>query len=281
MTIKIVTDSSVELTPAEIKQYDIHIVPLNITIDGQNYVDGRDITKAAFMPKMAAAKALPTTSQPAIGDFLTVYDKLGQTGDEILAIHMTEALSGTVNAARQAGVISTSNVTVVDSGSIDRGLAFQVLTAGKMIAEGAEMPAILKRLAAIKAHTKVYVAVSTLANLVKGGRVSRTVGLVSSLLNIKVVLELTSSGLDVVVKGRGQRTLTKFVDSQVTALSQMSDVAGVGIPYAGDKAFAEQIGRDIQAVLPDTPILVSPTSPIVATHTGPGAFAIIYYTDPE
>ncbi|ERL66581.1 DegV domain-containing protein [Schleiferilactobacillus shenzhenensis LY-73] len=281
MTIKIVTDSSVELTPAEIKQYDIRIVPLNIIIDGQNYVDGRDITKAGFMGKMAAAKALPTTSQPAIGDFLTVYDELGQAGNQILSIHMTENLSGTVNAARQAGVISTSDVTVVDSGSIDRGLAFQVLAAAKMAQDGAEIPAILKQLAAIRDRTKVYLAVSTLANLVKGGRVGRVTGLVSSFLNIKVVLELTLDGLHVVAKGRGQKTLTKFVDEQVTALSQLPNVASIGIPYAGDEAVAQQVGRDLRAVLPEVPIVVTPTSPIVATHTGPGAFAIIYYTEPE
>lgn len=281
MTIKIVTDSSVELTPAEIKQYDIRIVPLNIIIDGHNYVDGRDITKAGFMGKMAAAKALPTTSQPAIGDFLTVYDELGQAADQILSIHMTENLSGTVNAARQAGVISTSDVTVVDSGSIDRGLAFQVLAAAKMAQAGAEMPAILKQLTAIRDRTKVYLAVSTLANLVKGGRVGRVTGLVSSFLNIKVVLELTLDGLHMVAKGRGQKTLTKFVDEQVTALSQLPNVASIGIPYAGDEAVAQQVGRELRAVLPEVPIVVTPTSPIVATHTGPGAFAIIYYTEPE
>jgi DegV family protein with EDD domain len=279
MAIKIVTDSSVELTPQEIQQYDIRVVPLNITIDGKNYVDGRDITKSEFMTKMAAAKALPSTSQPSIGDFLNVYDELGRAGNQILAIHMTEGLSGTVNAARQASVISTSDVTVVDSGFIDRGLSFQVLAAAKMAQEDAAMADILARITEIKAHTKLYVAVSTLANLVKGGRVSRGAGLVSSFLNIKVVLELTDGKLEPIVKGRGQKTLTKFVDSQVTALSQMPHVAGVGIPYAGDRAFAEQIGQDIHAVVPNAPILVSPTSPIVATHTGPGAFAIIYYTD--
>lgn len=279
MAIKIVTDSSVELTPQEIQQYDIRVVPLNITIDGKNYVDGRDITKSEFMAKMAAAKALPSTSQPSIGDFLNVYDELGRAGNQILAIHMTEGLSGTVNAARQASVISTSDVTVVDSGFIDRGLSFQVLAAAKMAQEDAAMADILARITEIKAHTKLYVAVSTLANLVKGGRVSRGAGLVSSFLNIKVVLELADGKLEPIVKGRGQKTLTKFVDSQVTALSQMPHVAGVGIPYAGDRAFAEQIGQDIHAVVPNAPILVSPTSPIVATHTGPGAFAIIYYTD--
>ncbi|MCI1891128.1 MAG: DegV family protein [Schleiferilactobacillus harbinensis] len=279
MAIKIVTDSSVELTPQEIQQYDIRVVPLNITIDGKNYVDGRDITKSEFMTKMAAAKALPSTSQPSIGDFLNVYDELGRAGNQILAIHMTEGLSGTVNAARQASVISTSDVTVVDSGFIDRGLSFQVLAAAKMAQEDATMADILARITEIKAHTKLYVAVSTLANLVKGGRVSRGAGLVSSFLNIKVVLELADGKLEPIVKGRGQKTLTKFVDSQVTALSQMPHVAGVGIPYAGDRAFAEQIGQDIHAVVPNAPILVSPTSPIVATHTGPGAFAIIYYTD--
>ncbi|MCI2171207.1 DegV family protein [Schleiferilactobacillus perolens] len=279
MAIKIVTDSSVELTPQEIQQYDIRVVPLNITIDGKNYVDGRDVTKSEFMTKMAAAKALPSTSQPSIGDFLNVYDELGRAGNQILAIHMTEGLSGTVNAARQASVISTSDVTVVDSGFIDRGLSFQVLAAAKMAQEDAAMADILARITEIKAHTKLYVAVSTLANLVKGGRVSRGAGLVSSFLNIKVVLELADGKLEPIVKGRGQKTLTKFVDSQVTALSQMPHVAGVGIPYAGDRAFAEQIGQDIHAVVPNAPILVSPTSPIVATHTGPGAFAIIYYTD--
>ncbi len=277
--IKIVTDSSVQLTPEEISQHNITVVPLTIMIDNTVYIDGETITRDDFMDEMAAAQNLPKTSQPAVGTFADVFDKLTADGSEVLAIHMTETISGTVNSSRQAAQIAKGKVTVIDSQFTDRAMAFQVLVAAEMAEAGKDMKTILDKLEQVRDNTTLVLGVTNLDNLVKGGRLSRVSGLISSFLNIKVILQLQNGELKALRKGRGMKTINNFIAETITKMAKLSNIKSVGISTAGAKELGEDIGRRIAEVLPSVPILVRPTDPVIATHTGPGAFAITYYVD--
>ncbi|RXT58677.1 DegV family protein [Lacticaseibacillus chiayiensis] len=277
--IKIVTDSSVQLTPEEISKYHITVVPLTIMIDNTVYIDGETITREDFMDEMAAAHNLPKTSQPAIGTFTDVFDKLTADGSQVLAIHMTETISGTVNSARQAAQLAKGKVTVVDSLSTDRGLAFQVLAAAEMAKAGKDLQAILDKIKQIRDNTTLVLGVTSLDNLVKGGRISRVSGLISSFLNIKVVLQLKDGELSALRKGRGMKTINNFITETISQMAKMPNIKSVGISTAGATELGEDVGKRIAEVLPSVPVLVRPTDPVIATHTGPGAIAIIYYVD--
>lgn len=277
--IKIVTDSSVQLTPEEISQHNITVVPLTIMIDNTVYIDGETITRDDFMDEMAAAQNLPKTSQPAVGTFADVFDKLTADGSEVLAIHMTETISGTVNSSRQADQIAKGKVTVIDSQFTDRAMAFQVLVAAEMAEAGKDMKTILDKLEQVRDNTTLVLGVTNLDNLVKGGRLSRVSGLISSFLNIKVILQLQNGELKALRKGRGMKTINNFIAETIAKMAKLSNIKSVGISTAGAKELGEDIGRRIAEVLPSVPILVRPTDPVIATHTGPGAFAITYYVD--
>lgn len=277
--IKIVTDSSVQLTPEEISQHNITVVPLTIMIDNTVYIDGETITRDDFMDEMAAAQNLPKTSQPAVGTFADVFDKLTADGSEVLAIHMTETISGTVNSSRQAAQIAKGKVTVIDSQFTDRAMAFQVLVAAEMAEAGKDMKTILDKLEQVRDNTTLVLGVTNLDNLVKGGRLSRVSGLISSFLNIKVILQLQNGELKALRKGRGMKTINNFIAETIAKMAKLSNIKSVGISTAGAKELGEDIGRRIAEVLPSVPILVRPTDPVIASHTGPGAFAITYYVD--
>ena len=277
--IKIVTDSSVQLTPEEISQHNITVVPLTIMIDNTVYIDGETITRDDFMDEMAAAQNLPKTSQPAVGTFADVFDKLTADGSEVLAIHMTETISGTVNSSRQAAQIAKGKVTVIDSQFTDRAMAFQVLVAAEMAEAGKDMKTILDKLEQVRDNTTLVLGVTNLDNLVKGGRLSRVSGLISSFLNSKVILQLQNGELKALRKGRGMKTINNFIAETIAKMAKLSNIKSVGISTAGAKELGEDIGRRIAEVLPSVPILVRPTDPVIATHTGPGAFAITYYVD--
>ena len=277
--IKIVTDSSVQLTPEEISQHNITVVPLTIMIDNTVYIDGETITRDDFMDEMAAAQNLPKTSQPAVGTFADVFDKLTADGSEVLAIHMTETISGTVNSSRQAAQIAKGKVTVIDSQFTDRAMAFQVLVAAEMAEAGKDMKTILDKLEQVRDNTTLVLGVTNLDNLVKGGRLSRVSGLISSFLNIKVILQLQNGELKALRKGRGMKTINNFIAETIAKMAKRSNIKSVGISTAGAKELGEDIGRRIAEVLPSVPILVRPTDPVIATHTGPGAIAITYYVD--
>ncbi|EGO2702572.1 MULTISPECIES: DegV family protein [Enterococcus] len=277
--VKIVTDSSCTMEKSLRDELNIHMMPLSIMVDGVVYPDDDHLPGEKFMDMMANAKALPKTSQPPIGEFVELYDRLGGDGSEVISIHMTKGLSGTVEAARQASNLSSSKVTVIDSDFTDQGLSFQVIQAAKLAQAGAGVPEILAEIERVKQNTKLYIGISTLDNLVKGGRISRTTGLLSNIFNMKVVMDFENTELIPVAKGRGVKTFNKWFDELKSELSKIPNVRQIGISHADGLELANGFKEGLQAIFKDMDIPVLHTNPVIATHTGKNAFAIMYYTD--
>lgn len=270
--VKIVTDSSVTIEPEVVKELNITIVPLSVMIDGVLYSDA-DLKEGEFLHLMQQSKNLPKTSQPPVGVFAEVFEELGKDGSQVVAIHMSHALSGTVEAARQGASLSSSDVTVIDSSFTDQAMKFQVVEAAKLAKEGKDLGTILAHIEEVKNHTELYIGVSTLENLVKGGRIGRVTGLLSSLLNIRVVMQMKNHELQPIVKGRGAKTFKKWLEELTVALTHKS-VAEIGISYAGTNEWANEMKSLLQAYV-EKPISVLETGSIIQTHTGENAWAIL------
>ncbi|WP_261045153.1 DegV family protein [Streptococcus mitis] len=271
--IKIVTDSSVTIEPELVKQFDITVVPLSVMIDNVVYSDVDLKEEGKFLQLMQESKNLPKTSQPPVGVFAEVFEDLCKDGSQILAIHMSHALSGTVEAARQGASLSTADVTVIDSSFTDQALKFQVVEAAKLAQEGKELEEILTRIEEVKSHTELYIGVSTLENLVKGGRIGRVTGLLSSLLNIRVVMQMKDHELQPIVKGRGAKTFKKWLEELTSSLRERS-VVEIGISYSGSADWAKEMKERLQAYV-EKPISVLETGSIIQTHTGENAWAVL------
>ncbi|HFX4102336.1 TPA: DegV family protein [Streptococcus pyogenes] len=273
-TIKIVTDSSITIEPELIKALDITVVPLSVMIDSKLYSDNDLKEEGHFLSLMKASKSLPKTSQPPIGLFAETYENLVKKGvTDIVAIHLSPALSGTIEASRQGAEIAEAPVTVLDSGFTDQAMKFQVVEAAKMAKAGASLNEILAAVQAIKSKTELYIGVSTLENLVKGGRIGRVTGVLSSLLNVKVVMALKNDELKTLVKGRGNKTFTKWLDSYL-AKNSHRPIAEIAISYAGEASLALTLKERIAAYYNHS-ISVLETGSIIQTHTGEGAFAVM------
>ncbi len=273
-TIKIVTDSSITIEPELIKALDITVVPLSVMIDSKLYSDNDLKEEGHFLSLMKASKSLPKTSQPPVGLFAETYENLVKKGvTDIVAIHLSPALSGTIEASRQGAEIAEAPVTVLDSGFTDQAMKFQVVEAAKMAKAGASLNEILAAVQAIKSKTELYIGVSTLENLVKGGRIGRVTGVLSSLLNVKVVMALKNDELKTLVKGRGNKTFTKWLDSYL-AKNSHRPIAEIAISYAGEASLALTLKERIAAYYNHS-ISVLETGSIIQTHTGEGAFAIM------
>lgn len=247
--VKIVTDSSCTMEKSLRDELNIHMMPLSIMVDGVVYPDDDHLPGEKFMDMMANAKALPKTSQPPIGEFVELYDRLGEDGSEVISIHMTKGLSGTVEAARQASNLSSSKVTVIDSDFTDQGLSFQVIQAAKLAQAGAGVPEILAEIERVKQNTKLYIGISTLDNLVKGGRISRTTGLLSNIFNMKVVMDFENTELIPVAKGRGVKTFNKWFDELKSELSKIPNVRQIGISHADGLELAMDSKKDYKQSL--------------------------------
>ena len=270
--IKIVTDSSITIEPELAKDLNITIVPLTVMIDGVVYSDS-NLKEGEFLRLMKSSKNLPKTSQPPVGVFAEVFEDLSAEDVQIISIHMSHALSGTVEAARQGATLAKADVTVVDSSFTDQAMKFQVVEAAKMAKAGATLEEILQKLEEVKAKTELYIGVSTLENLVKGGRIGRVTGLISSLLNIRVVMQMTDHTLTPIVKGRGAKTFKKWLDDLKESLKE-KEIEEIGISYAGGPEFANQMKEELQKFV-EKPIPVLETGSIIQTHTGENAWAVL------
>lgn len=274
--VKIITDSTARLTPEEVAQYDISVVPLTVMIDGTVYHDGVSITPSEFIEKMAASKNLPTTSQPSLGAFTEVYETVPEDV-EVLSLHLTHHLSGTVQAAEQAARLVPHDIVVCDSNYIDRALAAQVLVAGRMAQAGASRDEILAELQRVEDNTELYLTVTTLKNLVAGGRLSKASGLIGTLLDIKLGAHVPLGKITMEVKGRGKKTIKGYQNLIFERMhAEPNGIAVIGISHADAAEEAEQLAARARDEFPEAIVDIAETTPIESTHAGPGAMGISY-----
>lgn len=277
--IKIVTDSTMDMTKEQAERLGVLIVPLSVTINGETYLDRVDIQPAEFMESMKSLDELPKSSQPSAGTFLEVYDKLGEEGYEVLSIHMTGKMSGTVRSAESAAQMTKTKVTVLDSKFISIALQFQVREAAEMAKQGKSMEEILDRLETVCENTKLYIMIDTLENMVKGGRIGKGKAFIGSLLNIKPIASLEGAEYNPVAKVRSHSQVVKWLAKQFAEDVAGKTVRGVGIVHAEAQGLATKVKDSIIELTGYQEISVGYTGPTISTHTGPGAIALMYYTE--
>ncbi|SIT80556.1 DegV family protein [Edaphobacillus lindanitolerans] len=277
-TVHIVTDSTADIEEGIAEAYGIHIVPLSIHVGGESYLDGIEITPEEFLEKMKAAEELPKSSQPPVGVFKELYDRLGEDGKPVLSIHMTGGMSGTVESARAAAELSNSNVTVIDSQFISFALTFQVVEAAKMSMEEKSLREILDRVETVRKNTALFVVVDTLENLMKGGRIGKGKAMIGSLLNIKPIAALKDGVYTPVGKARNHKQVVRQLFDQFKEHTIGRTVKGIGISHANGLSMGAPLKKLIEeAGHQDIKLMF--TSPVISTHTGPGAIGFMYYWD--
>ncbi|MEB6548489.1 DegV family protein [Heyndrickxia sporothermodurans] len=277
--IKIVTDSTVDMSNELIERYGIEVVPLSLFIDGESYLDRVDITPIEFIHKMSEAKELPKSSQPPVGVFLELYDRLGEDGYDVLSIHMSSGLSGTVNAAENAAALSKANVKVVDSVFISKALSFQVVEAAVMAEEGKTVDEILIRLEKIRSQTRLYVVVEKLDNLVKGGRIGKGKALIGSLLHIKPIASLEDGVYNPIANVRSHTQVIKHLVKSLVEDAMGKTIKKIGIAHAESYDLVSKLKNAIFTATGFENIEIEITTPIISTHTGAGAIGFMYYTE--
>ena len=279
MSIKIVTDSTADLSQEVIDRYGITVIPMQYTLDGITYTDRVDITPAEFIEKMKGTKELPKTSQPSLGIFLKTFNELTADGSEVLAILVAGTLSGTLQTARLAAREVKGKVTIVDSLFISKALGFQVIEAAKMAAEGKSVEEITDRLEKIRSQTKLYVVLDTLENLVKGGRIGRGKGLISSLLNIKPIAAVQNGLYTPIVIARSYRQAIKQLANMFNKDIAGKRIGKISLVHADGLEMAERLKQKIRETTQSIDIPITETTPAIITHTGPGAIGLMFYTE--
>jgi DegV family protein with EDD domain len=273
--VAIVTDSTADLPAGLALEREITIVPLTVTVDGRDYLDGVQITPERFYPLLAASGRPATTSQPAPARFEESYLRLLESHDSIVSLHISSKLSGTYAAALQAAqAVGDERVAVVDSELASVALGLMTLAAAEMAARGADPATIAGELDEVRTSMHTVFTVSTLEYLRRGGRIGRASALVGSVLQVKPVLTLES----------GEVSPLERVRTYDRALSRMVELTtGVDRGHGICAAVAHAVNGDVASRLADSiadrseSLLIQSLGPVVGAHTGPGAMAIACY----
>jgi DegV family protein with EDD domain len=279
--MKIVTDSGTDLhlPLVQLSELNIHVIPLVVTLDGKTYHEGVDIETEEFYRLLAATESLPTTSQPSSGDFAALYRKLAQEDPEILSIHISSGLSGTVDSARLgASQVPEANVTIVDTKTLSAAAGWQVEAAARCAKAGWSKEKILEVLERIKSASDSLYTLNDLKYLIHGGRISHMKGLIASILNIKPMIGVEKVRGTYVQLGQARafkgaiRGLADLITKQYAAGSKLRLQVLHAFNLEGAQLLQEELKQRFECVwLP-----LGNISLVLGAHTGPSMVGVAY-----
>ncbi|MCM0582871.1 DegV family protein [Weissella diestrammenae] len=286
MKIAIVTDSTATITKEEAAQYGIKVIPIPIILDGKVYKEGQDLTTKQFYDMLKTSESFPSTSQPAIGELLEMYESLKADGyDQVLSIHLASTISGFVNNIKSIDdKIEGLEVIPYDSKITVRLMGWQVLKAAKMAQEGHSVADIIDVLDQLSASIDEYFVVDDLNNLVRGGRLSNAGAVIGTMLKVKPILTFDDESNYIVPfeKVRSMKKAQKRVEELFNQALLAADYPIIPLVIHGnDPVAGEKWRQELEEKYPELEFELSYFSPVIGTHLGQGALALAWMRDPE
>ena len=278
MSIKLITDNSCDLSLDIIKKYNIGIVPLNVSIDNQNYKD-TEMSKPDFYDKMRNSKELPKTSCPSPDVFASLYDC---EEDNVILITLTSKLSGTYSTAVLGkNLFEESNknkrIEIIDSETGCTAQGLLVLKTAQLISENKlSFDEILKEIDNMKKQVELYGALETLDNAVKGGRISPLKGKIASALNLKGLVHVEDGVVKPIGTARGENNSLKKVVEKILEVAQNRNTTDliINIGHANNPEKANKVKDMLTSEFNFKEVVISEVGPAMGTYTAEGAILV-------
>ena len=278
MSIKILTDSTSDISKELAKELDVTLVPLRVIFENEDYLDGVDITVDQFYERLVKAKVLPTTSQPTPEQFLPYYEAARDNKDTLIVITISSKLSGTYQSAQIAkDIVDYTGIYIIDSETVTLGLQLLVREALALRNRGLSGDDIVKELEAVKKNIRLLALVESLEYLKKGGRLSSVSAFAGGLLNIKPIIEVKDGLVGVAGKARGLTGAYKKLAELITT-NEIDLNREVCIGYSAGKDTMNGFLNHSKNDLGIQDFIESPIGSVVGTHAGPGACGIAFFT---
>jgi DegV family protein with EDD domain len=280
-SIALVTDSTCDLPVAILDEYQIHVVPVNIHFGDSHFLDRMALTPSQFYEMLDEADEYPTTSQPAMKAFYDMYVHLAKYYDAIISIHLAEALSGTVNAARlAAGKVDHCQIHVIDSRVLSSALGLMVIRIAEEIAKGTAYEDVVQLAESLPAKAGVLVSVKTLEYMVRGGRVSPLKGMLAKALNLKPIISLDERGATTITgKAFSEKGCVKKIMKMIGHLHWKHPIRMFAIGHAHTESEAQKLRQKVENVLGQKVRLIVDIAPVIGVHAGIGALSVAYLTE--
>lgn len=273
MAIRILTDTSSDFDPTELRERGIDLVCMTINVDDRTYSDGIDLTRSDFYDMLLSDTMVPKTSQPNPQDFLTLFERAKADGDDVIAILLSSRLSGTVQSAMTAReMCGYDRIFIVDSKCATAGIQYMVNDAERMAKEGMDAADIAAHLESLAGRVRVYLGLDTLKYLYRGGRLSRIEAGVGTLAGIHPLLALNDGVLEVCAKCIGTRMAMKRLTEIIRGVP--ADPAyRMRFIYSYDPANCETLMAHFPNATNADMLEIGPT---LATHSGPGVYGAVF-----
>jgi DegV family protein with EDD domain len=269
--VRLVSDTCHYLPREIVQQAGVHEVSLYVHRDGEDVRESEISDLDGYYTRLGSDHALPTTSQPSIGDFLAVYEPLLEAGDEIVSIHLAGGMSGTVRSAEQAREQlgeRGARVRIVDSATACGGQGLMLLAAAAAIRDGLDGAGVEARAHEARRALKLWFAIDTLEYLRRGGRIAGAQAWLGTALKIKPILSVESEITPVERVRTSRKAFERLVGLFETCRAEGADGWVVQHIQAPDQARElEARGREIFGT---DPVFVSEIGPVIGTHVGPG-----------
>lgn len=269
--LHIVTDSTSDLLPGDAAPLGVTVVPLTVRFGEEQFRDGVDLGADGFYARLARCGTTPTTSQPSPDAFASVYRELLQDpDDQVLSIHISQKLSGTLQSATLAAREHQGRVHVVDSGSVSMGIQFLVRGALRDCAAGADVATIVRNSEARRERVTVYVLLDTLTYLHRGGRIGGAQAFLGGVLSVKPLLRVAG---EVHPQAR-VRNRRQGIDRMLALLAEAGPLEAVGAMHSGAPELLDEVRARLVAAYPELDLSSGEIGPVVGTYAGPRAVGV-------
>lgn len=277
MTIKIVIDSTSDVTQEVIDKYNLKMVPLTVNFDDGSYLDKVELSSEDFFEKLSKSEKLPTTSQVSPGVFVETFSEILIRGDEVLGIFLASEFSGTYESARIAkDMIGSDRIHLIDSRNVCLGTFSLILEAIELVNQNKDINEIIELLEASKDKIVVSAGLDTLKYLEKGGRLSKGQAVVGSLLNIKPIITIKDGKIDVIDKIRGKNKTIKWFDDWIEENKFDLTNKTVLLFHSRNIDQLKILRQTIEDKYKIKNIIEAEVGSVIGTHAGPGLLAVAF-----
>lgn len=278
--VAIVTDSSPYIPEEIIKENNIHVVPLTVIWGEENFYDGVDISPVEFYERLETAKVMPSTSQPSVADFEVLFRSLHNDGYEILAVLISEDLSGTVSSATQARkLLPDATIEIVNAKTLAMALGFIVMASARAAKQGASLAECKKIAEDAMDKSGVIFVLDTLEFLHRGGRIGAAKRFMGSLLNVKPILAIENGLIVPIDSVRTQKKALERIIELIEERTAGHKSVRLASLHANNHDTARRILEEASNRINPVEQVFSEVSPVIGTHTGPGAIGLAYIYD--
>ena len=273
MAIRIVTDSVADLPPALAQANDITVIPCYVIIGSETYKDGVEMTSDRFYSRLEGLSRLPTTAQPSVADFQEVYQRLLDQGHQIVSVHVSSKLSGTLNSASQAkaSLGDSVDIEIVDSQLASAPMALAVLSAAQWARESTDFREVARKVRQSLVRNHGFVMVDTLEYLQKGGRIGKAQAFLGGMLKVKPILSIRDGEVHPVERPRSlERAKNRLVD----LAKELAPIRQINISYSTDRVQALGIRAQLAELVAPEHLIESRFGPVLGTYVGPNALGV-------